>query len=129
MARERPAKVHKTIGDAEQKMALLHAMAFWCSLWGILSSDHGAKPTVASKVADLQFKDIHYLTRSLSDLGSPKAIVLIFTNTSCPLVQRYLPELTRLDKDYRPRGVQFVAVDSAPEDSIREIAAQAARHE
>ena len=38
----------------------------------------------------LAFKDIRFLTRTLDDLPGSKAYVLVFVNTSCPLVKRYL---------------------------------------
>jgi thiol-disulfide isomerase/thioredoxin/mono/diheme cytochrome c family protein len=76
----------------------------------------------------LAFKDIRYLTRTLDDLPRSKAYVLVFTSTSCPLVNRYLPTLKRLEKEYRDRGVQFVAVNTGA-DSIRALAAQMVEHE
>ena len=80
-------------------------------------------------VANLSFKDIRYLTRSLDDFSDRKAFVLVFTSTTCPLVRRYLPALRRLEKEYRPRGVQFLAVNVGADDSISGMAAFALRHE
>ena len=73
----------------------------------------------------LIFKDIRYLTRTLDDLPRSKAYVLAFTSTSCPLVGRYLPTLNRLEKEYRDRGVSFLALNVSPDDSITAVAAQA----
>src|SRR5580704_8145042 len=73
---------------------------------------------IGDRVANLNFKDIHYLPRSLDDFQKKKAFVLIFTTAICPVVQRYLPELRRLEKEYRAKGVQFVAIDVATDDSI-----------
>src|SRR4051812_36443375 len=39
-------------------------------------------------VGKLKFTDIRYLPRTLDDFGPKKAYVLVFINTSCPLVQR-----------------------------------------
>ena len=55
-----------------------------------------APPSIGSEIPDLKFKDIRYLTRSLKDFGEKKAIVLVFTNTTCPLAQKYWPKLKRL---------------------------------
>ena len=68
-------------------------------------------PSIGSEVPNLKFKDIRYLTRSLKDFGEKKAIVLVFTNTTCPLAQKYWPKLKRLDEQYRKEGVQFVSVN------------------
>ena len=93
------------------------------------------RPQIGDKVAAMTFKDIRYLPRSLEDLTSkldvvPKcAFVLVFTNTTCPLVQKYLPRLKDLDQQYRKRGVQFVAVNVGTHDPIVEMAAQAVKYE
>src|SRR6201999_1521528 len=55
--------------------------------------------------------------------------VLVFTNTTCPIVQRYLPRLKQLDEEFRGKGVQFVAVGAGVDDSILEIATQAVEHD
>lgn len=72
----------------------------------------------------LRFKDIRYLVRSLDDLGSKRAYALFFTNTTCPVAQKYLPRLVELDAKYRDQGVQFIAINSQANDSVRDSAAQ-----
>jgi hypothetical protein len=86
-------------------------------------------PRVGDRVANLTFKDIHYLPRSLADFRSARAFVLVFTNTTCPVVQRYLPVLRALEKDYRTKGVQFLAVNEGADDTITAVATQAVLHE
>jgi len=80
---------------------------------------------IGQNVGKLAFKDIRYLPRSLSDLSGKKAYVIVCTSTTCPLVQKYLPKLKRLDEKYRGKGVQFVSLNVNPGDSIREMAAHA----
>ncbi len=84
---------------------------------------------IGDPVGKLKFIDIRSLPRTLDDFGKKKAFVLVFTNVSCPLVKRYLPTLQALEKDYRGQDVQFVAVNSAEEDSIVAMATQAVQHE
>src|SRR5260370_20846796 len=84
---------------------------------------------VGDQVGKLKFTDIRYLPRTLDDFGKKKAYVLVFTNTSCPLARRYLPTLQALEKEYRSRDVQFVAINSAEEDSIVAMATQAVQYE
>jgi thiol-disulfide isomerase/thioredoxin len=84
---------------------------------------------IGSKIANLTFKDIRYLPRSLADFPNKKAFVLVFTNTTCPLVQRYIPTLKKLEKQYRGKEIQFLAVNVGADDSIMAMAAQAIRHE
>src|SRR5262245_34441804 len=90
----------------------------------------GAKEAaLGTTIGNLTFKDIHYLPRSLDDFGKKKAFVLTFKNTTCPVVQRYLPTLKSLEKEYRHKGVQFLAVNVGADDSIVQMAAQAVRFE
>jgi thiol-disulfide isomerase/thioredoxin len=84
---------------------------------------------VGDPIEKLIFTDIHYLPRGLDDFPDAKAVVLVFTNTSCPVVQRYLPVLRQLEKDYRDKGVQFLAVDADADDSVTAVAAQAVEHD
>src|SRR5262249_61618090 len=70
---------------------------------------------VGDAVAKLTFKDIRYLPRSLEDFKRKKAFVLVFTNTTCPVAQRYWPTLNALDKEFRDQGIQFLAVNTVPE--------------
>ena len=87
------------------------------------------KPQPGTSAGPLRFKDIRYLTRSLQDFKNQKAFVVIACNTTCPLVKRYLPRLKELEQQYRPQGVQFIALHTGPSDSIREIAEFAIVHE
>lgn len=80
---------------------------------------------VGTAIDDLRFKDIRYLNRSLKDFGDKKAFVFVFVDTTCPLAAKYLPVLQKLDDAYRDKGVQFVAVNSGPTDTIVDMAAQA----
>lgn len=97
------------------------AVAGGAALWGA----DAARPQIGAEVAPLRFKDIRYLTRTLDDFGARRAFVLVFTNTTCPLVQKYWPKLKRLDEAYRGQGVQFVGVNVSPGDDIADVAQQA----
>lgn len=89
------------------------------------------KPGIGDKLEMLTFTDIRFLPRSLTDFVSKqdpvqkRAFALVFTNTTCPLVQRYLPRLKALDEEFREQGVQFVAVNVGADDSIFDMATQA----
>ncbi|MDR3638608.1 MAG: redoxin family protein [Isosphaeraceae bacterium] len=111
---------------------------FRCSLWGmalltalgfarVRAAEGDQAPPVGQRVQGLEFKDIRFLTRTLDDFGPKRAFVVIATNTTCPVVARYLPVLAELERAYRERGVQFLAlnVGAGAEDSITEMAAQA----
>src|SRR5262245_6282461 len=91
----------------------------------VICGGASARPKVSDEVPNLTFKDIRYLTRSLTDLGDTQALVLVFTNTTCPLAQKYWPKLKRLDEEYRARGVQLVSVNVGAADEIADVALQA----
>ncbi len=92
-----------------------------------VESIRGESARVGDVVRGLSFKDIRYVARSLDDLPNKKATVLVFTSTGCPLVERYMPLLKRLDDEYRVAGVQFVAVNVGADDSIMDMAEHAMR--
>ncbi|BBO34720.1 hypothetical protein PLANPX_4332 [Lacipirellula parvula] len=89
-----------------------------------------ARPQVGDEVVRFEFHDTWFLPRSLDDFSAKtfptprRAFVLVFTNTTCPLVQRYWPRLKELEAAYREQGVQFLAVNVGAEDSILDVAAQ-----
>lgn len=83
---------------------------------------------IGTEIANLTFKDIRYLPRSLNDFGEKKAYVIVFTTTKCPLALRYLPTLNKLEKEYRDKGVQFLAMNVGLEDSILDMGTQAVQH-
>ncbi len=96
------------------------------SLYGLLISPLVAAdvPAINDQIADLRFKDIRYLPRSLRELGESQATVFIFTTTSCPIVRRSWPKLKRLEAQFRAQGVRFVAINVGPDDELAEIARQ-----
>lgn len=107
--------------------------AAWVALfWAGASFSFAAEPQkvkIGKRIANLTFKDIRYLPRSLDDFPKGRVFAVVFVNTTCPLAQRYLPTLQTLEKEYRGRGVQFLAVNVGPEDSIRAVATHALQHE
>jgi thiol-disulfide isomerase/thioredoxin len=107
-------------------MHALLTLIFTLALLPVQADTKDAKNPVAigTQLDNLTFKDTRFLPRSLNDFKEKKAFVLVFTNTTCPLVQRYLPMLQRLEKEYRAKGVQFLAVNVSEEDSILQMATQ-----
>src|SRR5260370_15419953 len=96
-----------------------------CAHLGVRSAAAEPEVKIGTRIGELHFKNIRYLARSLSDCGKRKACVLVFVDSGCPIVAKYLPALQRLERIYRDKGVQFVAVNSGPNDTIVTMAAQA----
>ncbi len=80
---------------------------------------------IGSFIPDLRFKDIRALTRNLSEIGKPKAWVLVFTTTQCPLVRQTLPKLVELHNKWNQSNIEFVAINVGVDDTLREMASQA----
>ncbi|ASV77079.1 Alkyl hydroperoxide reductase and/or thiol-specific antioxidant family (AhpC/TSA) protein [Thermogutta terrifontis] len=57
---------------------------------------------------------------SLSDYKDAKLIVLVFTCNHCPVAKAYEDRLIALQKDYKDKGVQVIAVNvnNIPEDRL-----------
>jgi len=121
-------KIHRRLKNGFQmkpymRMPLLLLLITTICLPQVFASEpESPKAPIGSNAGTLQFKDIRYLTRSLSDFKDQNAFVIVACNTTCPLVKRYLPKLKRLEQKYGPQGVQFIALHTGPMDSIREIA-------
>jgi mono/diheme cytochrome c family protein len=96
-------------------------------LFAVITAQAQEAVKIGATVGKLKFTDIRYLPRTLDDFGAKKAYVLVFTDTTCPLVQRYLPAVQALSRDYK--DVQFVAINAAEEDSIVAMATQAVQHD
>lgn len=80
---------------------------------------------IGTVIEGLEFKDIRYLRRELRDFGDKRAFVFVGTNSTCPLVQRYVPKLNRLQAEYAAQDVQFISLNVAPAESIAAMAAHA----
>src|SRR5690349_5042330 len=55
-------------------------------------------------------RDLHGSRRPLDGFTGHKALVLAFLGADCPLSNLYVPTLLQLDKRYRSRGVQVLAI-------------------
>lgn len=62
---------------------------------------------------DFQLPDvISGKTLSLTELRSDKATVIVFICNHCPYVRHIIKELVQAGKDYIPKGVSFVMINS-----------------
>jgi mono/diheme cytochrome c family protein len=70
------------------------------------------------------FTDLRWQRRRLDELGASATTVLYFATIECPMVQRYLPRLDQIARDYMARGVVTVVVNVGPGDSLVDAAGQ-----
>jgi peroxiredoxin len=84
-----------------------------------------AEPPAGEKsvaVAAFSLQDVAGHEVSLRDFRDKKGVVVVFTGTECPVSNYYVPRLKELSKAYADRGVQFLAVNSNPQDSLADVA-------
>lgn len=80
---------------------------------------------IGDRVPSFSITDIRFAPRTLKDLGEHKAFAIVFTDARCPVAAKYFPRLEELWKEYRERGVLFIAINSSPDDGIVQVAADA----
>ncbi|MFM8274293.1 MAG: redoxin family protein [Gemmata sp.] len=67
-------------------------------------------------VPDVAFTDLDGKAGTLSDFKTSKLLVVVLTNTTCPLCRKYTPTLQRLEKEYAAKGVSFLFVNPTRSD-------------
>ena len=81
---------------------------------------------IDAKVANSSsLRDVRGNRRPLHDFKDNKAIVLVFLGAECPVSNLYLPELIELEKKYRDKSVQFLAVYPNQPEDLDAVAAHA----
>jgi peroxiredoxin len=81
------------------------------------------------KIDNITLKDAEGTPRSLYDVKDKKAIVVVFLSFDCPVSTSYIPVLAELSKNYRDKGVFFVAVDSSDDGDAAHLAQKAKEYE
>ena len=76
------------IADVAEGLAVIVVVLTAVALY----AEEPPRPRIGDKIADLRFKDIRYLPRSLADLGESKATVLVFTEHDLPAGAEVLAE-------------------------------------
>jgi acetyl esterase/lipase len=70
-------------------------------------------------------RDLRGNRRALHDFKDHKAVVLVFLGADCPISNLYLPGLIELEKNYRSKDVQFLAVYPNEQEDLDQVAAHA----
>jgi len=90
------------------------------------AKDKPAATALGARVANSNsLRDVRGNKRALHDFKDNKAVVLVFLGAECPVSNLYLPELVELEKKYRGKGVQFLAVYPNHADDLETIASHA----
>src|SRR5262245_11062146 len=70
-------------------------------------------------------RDLHGSARSLQSFTGHPAIVLAFVGSDCPISNLYMPGLVELEKKYRGKKVQFLAVYPNESEDFDQVGAHA----
>ena len=101
----------------------------WIALLALLVPTSLRADPPAKAVLNFKLKTSAGKDWALEDCKDKKAIVVVFIGTQCPINNAYMPRLVELDKAYRDKGVQFVAINSNEHDSLDKVAAHAKKFE
>jgi peroxiredoxin len=107
------------------KRDVLGGLLFVALLLGPGQAAAGEKPALAlgDKVPNSNsLRDLRGNRRALHDFKNNKAIVLVFLGAECPVSNLYAPGLVALEKKYRPKQVQFLAVYPNEHEDLDRIA-------
>src|SRR5258708_5119566 len=76
-----------------------------------------SRPENAGKmVKEFALPNIDGKAISLADFKEKKAVVVLFIGTECPINNAYMPHIFELNREFSPKGVQFVAINSNRQD-------------
>jgi peroxiredoxin len=99
-------------------LALLPAPLCW-------SADAVTSKQPPQVIPAFQLKDAAGQAVSLADFRAKKAVAVVFIGTECPLVNKYVLRLAELQREFSPRGVQVLAVNSNSQDAPEDVARHA----
>jgi peroxiredoxin len=81
---------------------------------------------VGARATDFTLKDVTTgADVRLYGFAGKAGAVIAFVGTECPVGDLYYPRLVELHREYGPKGVVFLAIDSNAHDSEEEVAAKA----
>ena len=92
------------------------------------NKDVSAGTPIGRQIDDFKLQDYLGTAHQLADWKDKQAVVVAFVGTECPLCLQYGPRLAELAKEYEPKGVAFLGIDSNQQDSLQEIAHYAREH-
>jgi len=86
-------------------------------------SKNSCRLKIGDRAPDFNLKGVDGKNHTLSSFTGNKILVVMFTCNHCPYVQGWEDRLVTIQRDYGPKGVQLVAINSNetknyPEDSF-----------
>ena len=84
---------------------------------------------IGEKIKTFKLRDQLGAWRTLDDYQSSKILVVAFIGVECPLAKLYAVRLGEMEREYRGKGVTFLAIDGNRQDSLIELQHYATKHQ
>ena len=85
--------------------------------------------TDITKVENFSLNDYDGKSHSLNDFKDSEAIVVMFIATKCPVSNAYNSRMENLYKNYKDKGISFIAINSNKAEGVEEIKSHAEEHD
>ncbi len=89
------------------------------------AAEVSGKERLGRVVSNAALTDYRGASVSLADVKEKPIVVLAFLGTECPLAKLAVTKLNVLAKEFEPRGVVVLGINSNRQDSLADLAAQA----
>ena len=98
----------------------------------VLMLNAGLKP--GDQAVEFSLKNVDGTTVSLSDYGTQKGVILVFTCNPCPFAKAYEKRIIQLHEKYAPEGYPVVAINPndeevSPEDNFEKMKERASEED
>jgi peroxiredoxin len=87
------------------------------------------EPKKTATIPGFQLNDTTGRKIGPGDFKDKKAIAIVFIGTECPLVNLYVSRLADLQREFGPKGLQVLAINSNSQDAPEAVAAHAQKRE
>ncbi len=104
-----------------------HPLAFLL-LPVILAAEPKPVENPSQRIEPFVLRDVAGKEWSSKSQREKKAFVVVFLGTECPVNNAYMPRLGELYKEYAPKGVGFVGINSNRTDTPARVATHAKEH-
>src|SRR5689334_8959179 len=74
---------------------------------------------IGASAPDFKLKGTDGQLYSLASFKTAKVLVIVFTCNHCPTAQAYEDRIIQMAKDYKPKGVQLVAINPNDPAAVR----------
>lgn len=91
----------------------------------VLAAETPGPDRLGRVISDAALTDFRGASVALAEVKDKPVVVLAFLGTECPLAKLAVTKLNMLAKEFEPRGVVILGINSNRQDSLSDVAAQA----